>query len=79
MIKFCYGDSVEIQRDVGSPWELVTYDSPGLHGWHKVKLPSFRGRIISAGTGYECRATQSDAVYVEYAYVPSVRIRSPRP
>lgn len=64
---FAKGDHVEIQRDVGSPWELAIYDRLRGTGRHCVDLPSnapSRWADI-LGVPHEFR----------WVIVPSVRIR----
>jgi hypothetical protein len=40
--KFAAGQAVEIQREVGEPWELATYQHSAAdqRGWHVVQIPN---------------------------------------
>lgn len=81
------GQSVEIQRDVGSAWEPATYRErwEDIRGWHSVDLPKdARPRyILNNGeeVSPEVMADSTDersglAMATRHAPVPSQRIRA---
>lgn len=71
---FANGQAVEIQRDVGAPWESATYDKPRFgqerSGWHIVNLLADAEPRIVAWGNIRCALT--------WVAVPSVRLRAKR-
>lgn len=82
---FEHGDAVEIQREVGRPWEPALYertvDMSSRHGHHWVKLaPGSAPLYIDSMSGmhFEERDLEGRRYLTDTLIVPSIRVRSAR-
>lgn len=78
---FAHGQAVEVQRDVGAPWEPAIYDmpAPDHRGWHCTTLPVTAAPLwIDSMLGIETTCDNPRAFRSRLAYVPTQRIREPK-
>lgn len=89
--KFLPSEQVEIQRDVGKPWELATYRAPcwgpgaeptaggPMKGWHRIDLDrAGTPRYIDTRHWHEVREPSEHTKESWSVLVPSSRLRKPR-
>lgn len=70
---FATGQRIEVQREVGKPWEPATYDRPveDMRGWHHVKLDA--PRFFTLPSAMDCAADAPGAIRVMHAIIPTQR------
>lgn len=76
---FALGQAVEVQREVGKPWEPATYVRAftDWKGWHRVSLPADSAvRYVNTMTGMESTKDDPRAIASRVLSVPTQRVRA---
>jgi hypothetical protein len=72
------GQAVQVQREVGKPWEQATYERKltDMRGWHRVRLSEAQGRYIDSMSGMVVASDHYRSFLSCVLIVPTQRIRA---